>query len=316
MSNIDWSNYLSRFSQIKTRQAPASEERRREIEDLLADLLETPATDNAATLGTAHGFGNDTEVVVHLPKTPKSGALAHLAIDFTGPLALRVMRAGRGADTIPFLRQRAETGHPLNAPQHVHFQRSLGVIQRDDYNLVIQEWIPGETLEWLRGNHWNTHPLSGETAQEILRQILLGVVIPAWSVASDTSGVLWDIRDANFVLSGYEARSGQLRVAFVDTWHLRHLVRTTANRDGQIKQGLRRLQRRMEDILLDQSWEKRPTRFRQRFNQVFEASTLANCLSMLPDKEPPPVQFAEKACHDLLSQLREQGLLRTETGAT
>jgi hypothetical protein len=317
VSRIDWSKYLSYFSQINTRQLPVSEERRKQIENLLAELVEIPESDCSDTIGTAYGFGNDTEVVVHLHITLGSGAIANPAADFTGPLAFRIMREGRGNDTIEFLRQRVETGYPLNGPQHIHFQRSLGVIQRDGYNLVIQEWIPGETLEWLRLNHWNAHPLSGESAQEILRQILLGVVIPAWTVATVTSGVLWDIRDANFVLSGYEATSGQIRVAFVDTWHLRHLTRPVPTREGQIKQGLRRLQRRMERILLNQGqWEMRPTRFRQRFEQAFEASELTQHLRLLADQEPPCVKSVEKVCRDFLDELREQGLFRNGTIAT
>lgn len=317
MSRIDWSKYRSYFSQINTRQSPVSAERCGQIEDLLADLFGIPESDCAGTLGTAHGFGNDTEVVIHLHAAPGAGTIADLAGDCTGPLAVRIMREGRGSGTIPFLRQRAETGHPLNGPQDVHFQRSLGVLQRDGFNLVIQEWIPGETLEWLRRNYWNTCPLSGETAEEILRQILLGIVVPAWAVATPTSGVLWDIRDANFVVSNYDGASEPMRVAFIDTWHLRHLDRVTANREGQINQGLRRLQRRVEEILRDQGkWESRPPRFKQRIQRAFEASELSDCLRLLTNKKPPPVKHAEQACHDFLDQIREQGLLRVGTEAT
>ena len=314
MSKIDWSEYLSHFTDIETRQTPASEDRRREIEDLLAEVLEISRADGVKTFGSAHGFGNDTEVVVHLHTTPSRMAIGNLAAEFAGPVAIRVMRAGRGTDTVPLFQQRVETGHPLNGAEHIHFQRSLGIIQRDGYNLVIHEWIPGRTLEWLHKNYWNVRPLCGDTAQEILRQILVGAVIPAWAVASATSGVLWDIRDANFVVSGYETPSGRMRVAFVDTGHLRHLIKATDTRKGQIRAGLRRLRKRMEVILMSAQgkWETRPTRFKQKFELAFEASGLEGRLRLLPDQEPPPVELAEEACHALLNSIREQGLLRPE----
>jgi hypothetical protein len=314
MNGIDWSKYLAYFSQIKTRQTPISEDRRTEIEDLLVEVLEISGPDCPRHLGTAGGFGNGTEVVVHLNATPRSETLGNLAAEFTGPLAIRVMRKDKGADAISFFQQRAKTGHPLNGPEHVHFQRSLGVIQRGGYNLVIHEWVPGETLEWLRTNYWNTRPLSGDAAQEILRQIVVGVVIPSWATASDTSGVLWDIRDANFVVSGYEAPGGRIRVAYVDTANLRHLIKSTENRKGQICTGLSRLRSAMIRILkvAQGRWETRPKSYEREFTSALVASGLLDCLSLLPDQEPPSVELAETACHAFLNRIREQGLLRPE----
>jgi serine/threonine protein kinase len=314
MNRIDWSKYLAYFSQINTRQTPASEDRRTEIEDLLVEVLEISGSDCPKPFGTAGGFGNGTEVVVHLNATPRSGIQGNLAAKFAGPLAIRVMREDKGDDAISFFQQRAKTGHPLNGPEHVHFQRSLGVIQRSGYNLVIHEWVPGETLEWLRENYWNTRPLSGDAAQEILRQIVFGVVIPSWAAASDTSGVLWDIRDANFVVSGYEAPGGRIRVAFVDTGNLRHLIKSTENRKGQIHSGLSRLRNTMKRILMlaQGKWEARPKFYEREFELAFKASGLADNLSLLPDQEPPPVELAEEACHAFLNTIREQGFLRPE----
>jgi hypothetical protein len=269
MNGIDWSKYLAYFSQIKTRQTPISEDRRTEIEDLLVEVLELSGPDCPRYLGKAGGFGNGTEVVVHLNATPRSGTLGNLAAEFTGPLAIRVMRKDKGADAISFFQQRAKTGDPLNGPEHVHFQRSLGVIQRGGYNLVIHEWVPGETLEWLRTNYWNTRPLSGDAAQEILRQIVVGVVIPSWATASDTSGVLWDIRDANFVVSGCEAPGGRIRVAYVDTANLRHLITPTETRKGQIRTGRSRLRATMKRILKEAqgTWETRPISYEKKSRQ-------------------------------------------------
>jgi len=315
MNRIDWSKYLAYFSQIKTRQTPLSEDRRTEIEGLLAEVLEIPGSDCPRHFGTAGGFGNGTEVVVHLNVTPRSETLGNLAAEFAGPLAIRVMRKDKGADAISFFQQRAKTGHPLNGPEHVHFQRSLGVIQRGGYNLVIHEWVPGETLEWLRKNYWNTRPLSGDATHEILRQIVVGVVIPSWAAASDTSGVLWDIRDANFVVSGYEAPGGQIRVAYVDTGNLRHLITPTETRKGQIRTGLSRLRATMKRILVlaQGRWETRPKSYEREFTSALVASGLLDCLSLLPDQESPSVELAEKACHAFLNTIREQGLLRPET---
>lgn len=313
MNRIDWSKYLAYFSEIKTRQTPVSEDRRTEIEDLLVEVLEISGSDCPRHFGTAGGFGNGTEVVVHLNATPRSGTLGNLAAEFAGPLAIRIMREDRGADTISFFQRRAKTGYPLNGPEHVHFQRSLGVIQRGGYNLVIHEWVPGETLEWLRKNYWNTRPLSGDAAQEILRQIVVGVVIPSWATASDTSGVLWDIRDANFVVSGYEAPGERIRIAYVDTGNLRHLIKSTETRKGQIRTGLSRLGSAMKRIMLAQgNWETRPISYEREFTSALVASGLLDCLSLLPDQEPPSVELAEEACHAFLNRIREQDLFRPE----
>ena len=316
MNGIDWAKYLAYFIQIDTLQTPISEDRRTEIEDLLVEVLEISVPDWPRHWGTASGFGNGTEVVVHLHATPRSGPLGNLAAEFTGPLAIRVMRHNIGADTIAFFQQRAEEEHPLNGPEHVHFQRSLGVIQQGGYDLVIHEWVPGETLEWLRTNYWNIRPLSGDDAEKILQQIVVGVVIPSWAIATDTSGVLWDIRDANFVVSGYKKDPGtRIHVAYVDTANLRHLIEPRENRKGQIRQGLSRLRATMKRILKEAQgkWETRPKSYEREFMSALEESGLLDCLSLLPDQEPPSVELAETAFHTFLNRIREQGLLRPKS---
>ena len=133
MNRIDWSKYLAYFSQIKTRQTPASEDRRTEIEDLLVEVLEISVPDWPRHWGTASGFGNGPEVVVHLHATPRSGPLGNLAAEFTGPLAIRVMRHNIGADTIAFFQQRAEEEHPLNtvAPTTVSTANAVLTVRRE-----------------------------------------------------------------------------------------------------------------------------------------------------------------------------------------
>lgn len=312
MSRIDWSNYVRYFSEIKTQQTPISSIRREQIENQLEDLLQTSGTDQDQALGTAYGFGNDTEVIVRLHTIPDDWLAEQAPTDITRPLAVRIMREGRGNKIISFLKQRSVSLHPLNAPEHRHFQRTVGVIQCDGLEVVLQEWIPGETLEWLQRNHWNDNPLDGARAREIVRQLLYGVVIPAWGAATGRSGVLWDLRGANFVLSNFQESIGSCRLTFVDTWHLRHLTKSVANREGQINMGLRRLRRRIEDILLNQGiWENRPKRFQLEFKEAFESSQLAMHLCELTAQDQTNPEPAREACARFLESVDGRGLFRT-----
>lgn len=82
MSGIDWSKYLSYFTQIKTRQGPMSLEMRAQVEALLTEALGFDGLRNMVGWGTAGGFGNGTEVVVHLHVPPTCELLSSLADRF------------------------------------------------------------------------------------------------------------------------------------------------------------------------------------------------------------------------------------------
>ncbi len=310
---IDWTPYDAYFNQIDTRQEPLKQSDRTDIEESLSQILGfSNNNDRQTQIGKAYGFGNHTEVVIRIEsEKPLSGEIGKLIGDFPGPMAIRVQRNAKGST---FFQQRARNNHPLNGEEHRHFQRTLGVISRDGRTFVIQEWVPGETIEWLRRNYLNNNPINGEMAQEILKQIVLGIIIPAWSIASQNTGVLWDIRDANFVVSGYDSPVGPLKVTFVDIDNLRHLVEESDKRDGQIRAALTRLKTRMQAILEEDqgSWESRlrPTVFKKNFKNAFEESKLEKSLSEITEGHPNGVKTAELAFLDFLRRLQQQSLLR------
>lgn len=303
MPGIDWSRYLMYFSQIETCQRPLGPAERTAVEELLADLL---GFDPLTQWGTAGGFGNVTEVVVHLHARPRTASLREAASGFDRPLAIRVMRTGKGG-LIPFHQRRARTAVPLNGPEHRHFPRDLAAGCHRDRFFVLHEWVEGETIEWRRRNEWETRPPSGTDTQEILRQLLLSIVVPAWSEATETSGVLWDIRDANFVMSPGPAP----RLVFVDTGTLRHLVQPSKNREGQIGNGLRRLSATMKRILRAQGrWRGRPRGWDRRFREILDASALEPALRTLPGGAGASVEQADAAARRLLTDLHDSGFFR------
>lgn len=311
---IDWQRYNAYFNQIETNQEPMSHEIQVQIDDYLRPLLNIEQINEPVLIGEAYGFGNYTEVIIKIHNRPVDGEIGEMIpLDFTGEIAIRVLRADNDGE---FFRERANQQRPLNNTADGHFQRTFGVLEGNNRTFVVQEWVPGETIEWLRNNSWNSNPLNSDNVQKIIRQIVQGIIVPAWAIATAETGVLWDIRDANFVISNYEQVDEQvtdgLKVKFVDIDNLRHVVEPAGNRIGQITQALRRLKKRVFEILkTDQgNWPNRPRNFKARFDEAYGGSEIENRLRALADGGPNDVQPVNKSLDQLIQAFEARGLLR------
>lgn len=303
MSKINWVRYLDYFKQIKTKQKPMDEAKRRHLECVLSALPGFDESDEA--WGTAGGFGNGTEVVIELHAKPKSADILKAMADFDGPLAVRVLRDKDAGDLVKFHGQRATSGKPVNGPEYPHFQRSFAGRCLGSYYVAIHEWMPGETLEWCHRNVWHENALEGRKAKEIIRQVLKGIVIPAWSAAMPHTGVLWDLRDANFVVSDGE----ELRVAWVDIGNLRHVVLDKRDsREGQMKKGCSGIKTMIERLLESQGKKRLPRRWKKQMDDIRENCGLDAALKALPGGDAEKRQEAEGIVDGLIKQLEQAGL--------
>ncbi len=271
--SIDWEGYDRLFYEINTKHKPLSNTERRLLEERFQDLLGYP---EGATWGKAGGFGNETEVVVALNQPPQHPMFANLVDGLQRSLALRIFRKNKGTRTLAFQKQRMELGLPVNGEGALHFQRVLAAGECNERGYILHEWIEGPTLEWCHRHRWSQAPLSGMEAKSLIQDLVLGVVVTAWREASTTSGVLWDLRDANFVVEPVEDMH---RLVLVDTGNLRHLLLERDNREGQIQAALKRLKAVTLRILGSQgTWESQPRSWKRLFAESWDSSLLAQHL--------------------------------------
>jgi hypothetical protein len=82
--------------------------------------------------------------------------------------------------------------------------------QKEERAFVIQEWVEGESLEYLLRTRWQTEPIDGEQVKSILSQLFGQIIIPLWSEGI----VWWDIRDGNYC---YDCHTGRLKLIDLDS---------------------------------------------------------------------------------------------------
>jgi hypothetical protein len=305
MSKINWDRYLAYFDQIKTKQKPMEERKRDQLESVLSELLGFAAV--VEPWGTAGGFGNGTEVVVELHTRPQSDSWAKDLAGFEGPLAVRVLRDKDAGDLVRFHATRAKDGAPVNGPEFPHFQRSFAGKYHRSFAVAVHEWMPGETLEWWHRNVWNNHPLEGLKAKDIILQVLKGIVIPAWSAAGPQTGVLWDLRDANFVVCDDDDK---LRVAWVDIGNLRHVtLNKIDSREGQMNKGCSGIKTLIQRILESQGKTHLPRGWKKRMETILAEVGLNEKLKALPGGNDDSKAEAGQAVDALMKALIEAGML-------
>ncbi|TNE51311.1 MAG: hypothetical protein EP343_04255 [Deltaproteobacteria bacterium] len=309
VSSIGWEGYDRLFHEINTKHKPLEDAERNLLEDRFQELL---GYSDGARWGEAGGFGNETEVVVALSQPPPHPMFANLVDGLRRSLALRIFRKNKGARTLVFQKQRMELGRPVNGEDALHFQRVLAAGECHERGYILHEWIGGPTLEWCHRHRWSQTPLSGVEAQSLVRDLVQGVVVTAWREASTTSGVLWDLRDANFVV---EPAGDTHRLVLVDTGNLRHLLLERDNREGQIQAALKRLKAVILRILGSQgAWEGQPRSWKRLFAESWDSSLLAEGLidfaNQVGDEQAVVDAFAR-----LQNAMEEQGLFRPDSAA-
>lgn len=303
--DIDWIDYDRLFSEIKTRHQPLGDEERNHLATLFGELL--GYSTSTEPWGIAGGFGNETEVVIQLQEPPphRSNTVSFGLSE--RQQALRIFRAQKGGRTYLFQQERIASGRPVNDESTCHFQRVFDVGEHQGFQYVIHEWVEGPTLEWCHRNLWATNPLNGSVVQGFLHDLVVGIVLSSWREATATSGVLWDLRDANFVVE--PTHDGE-RLVLVDTGNLRHLLQQRNNREGQINTAIKRLRTMSERLLASQGrWPEQQRSWKRNFTRVWEESLLGDAFIGFANQQ---VEESEvfRAYEGLIEGMKEEGLFR------
>lgn len=119
------------------------------------------------------------------------------------------------------------------------------------------------------------------------------------------SGVLWDLRDANFVVSDGE----ELRVAWVDIGNLRHVVLDKRDRRvGQMNKGCSGIKTMIKRVLESQGKKRLPRGWKKQVDDIRENCGLDSALKALPGGDVEKRREAEGIVGTLLAQLAEAGM--------
>lgn len=205
---IGWSDYDG-FAWATAKQRPMAGEDREIVASLAADILALADIDRGKQWGLASPPGRFAATVIRVSAkvSPKfAGAAAAHRID---ELGVKIFKTTADAQKearklVPF--HRSQIGQMPGLP-HPHVQMSLDAgTARDargtERGYVVQEWVPGPTLEDCVQRIWPNCPIEGGEACQIITQLLGKIVIPLWQKGT----IWWDIRDANFCYGGEPLR--------------------------------------------------------------------------------------------------------------
>jgi hypothetical protein len=213
---IDWRDY-DEFDWDRARQDPMESDERRAMEAFVVDLLGFSEDERARPWGAASPPGRYAATVIHL-----FGGIAHR---YSGPartggiseIGVKVFKttpdAHREARRIlPF---HCEAAHRLPGLPNEHVQKTLcaGSLFDDrgaERKYIIQEWVPGVTIEDLVRRRTPEALLDGRGVRSLLEQLFDGIIIPLWAEGT----IWWDVRDANYC---WNEASGRLTLIDVDS---------------------------------------------------------------------------------------------------
>ena len=298
---LNWQNYEG-FDCGRAHQLPMLREQQAAFEAMAADILKLSQQDRSATWGTASPPGRFAATVIHIESGVRHGYVEKATACQIAQIGLKIFKTTNDArrearQVLPFHREQI---HRLPGLPNDHLQKTLGGgMRRDgmgiDTPYIIQEWVPGQTLEDLLRREWTSAPPTGDCVRSILEQLFVEIIIPLWSEGT----IWWDIRDANYC---WDEPSQTLKLIDIDSlaayadeilkspdvWHRREKGRKTA---------LARLRQMSLRLLLARQLGAK-NKMRVRLENVWNVE-LEPALSELGRDRRRKVELREKAVHAL-----------------
>ena len=214
--SIQWKSYDS-FNWEKSQQQPMTQIEKDIVSDFVADILKLSSKDYQQIWGEASPPGRYASTVIHLfPQVSNcyQNQAHSLGVREIGVKVFKTTKdAQREAKRIvPFHR---EYIHQLPGLPNTHIQKSVDAgikqdQQKQERAFVIQEWVNGDSLEYLLRQTWNRQRIDGNVVKSIVNQLLVNIIIPLWRKGT----IWWDIRDANYC---YDESSGKLKLIDSDS---------------------------------------------------------------------------------------------------
>lgn len=296
---LDWQNYGG-FDWSRAQQAPMSPAERAVIEAIAADILGLSAEDRLKTWGTASPPGRFAATVIRIDPGLQHGYLNKATALQIEQVAMKIFKTNRDArreaqQLLPFHREQI---HHLSGLPSDHVQKTLGGgIHRSGRGVerpyVIQEWVPGQTLEELLRREWSSAPPDVDCVRSILEQLFLRIIIPLWSEGT----VWWDVRDANYC---WDEASGTLKLIDIDALaaYADEILKTPdvwERRDKGRKVALARLRQMTLRLLLARQLGAK-NKIKTQLESVWHTD-LEPALNALGRDRHRQVEFQEKAVH-------------------
>lgn len=197
---LNWTNYDEYFDQPRD-QEPIDEHARQEVEGIAAGILQLSTASLGSLWGHCSPPGLFAQTVVQV-----ESSIPHRFTDAcrNKAIGVKIFKSGKGRNLVlkhTHLRQKLP-GLPNNLVQNVY---AAGEYEGTFF--LIQEWIEGDDLDtYLKRNA----PLPQDVAQQLLNDMLQGIIIPLWSGGT----IWWDIRAGNLCVT---ERDGKPRLVLIDT---------------------------------------------------------------------------------------------------
>lgn len=197
---LDWSDYNG-FDWANAKQSPMTEEQRAGNEAVAAGLLAVPAEERQRLWGAASPPGRFAATVVHVCPGVSHRYAAQAGARGVVEIGVKLFKTNRDAQNEAQRVLRFYVSHFPRLPglPNDHVQKTLdaGIVsdaQGAQRAYLVQEWVPGETLEELLRRRWVSEPVDGARVRSILEQLFGQIIVPLWGEGT----VWWDARDANY----------------------------------------------------------------------------------------------------------------------